>query len=83
MGPGFVHPGNTGNGFALAGLSALQWGPGLYTREMGAPGRPLWGAPGFNGARVCTPGKYEIGAQLVERPDLLQWGPGLYTREIR
>ena len=86
MGPGFVHPGNnasmtiTGNGFALA----LQWGPGLYTREMRAIGREIasfasvlqWG-PGlytremlsgprpsaatsrcFNGARVCTPGKF-------------------------
>ena len=34
MGPGFVHPGNFGGARELLVLLPLQWGPGLYTREI-------------------------------------------------
>ena len=39
MGPGFVHPGNVHAPRQLVRwVHQLQWGPGLYTREMhGAP----------------------------------------------
>ena len=68
-------------GAQLHKVAVLQWGPGLYTREIGSPrGRPPpWAAsmgPGF-----VHPGNTELRAPL-ELHYPLQWGPGLYTREI-
>ena len=57
MGPGFVHPGNGCCHASRPRTGALQWGPGLYTREIGADRPGVRRSAGFNGARVCTPGK--------------------------
>ena len=67
---------------STAGSDELQWGPGLYTREIRCRAERRRGSPSFNGARVCTPGK--LGAMRIDevRERELQWGPGLYTREI-
>ena len=66
MGPGFVHPGNRQKRARISRLEGLQWGPGLYTREITPPpGRPTAESSGFNGARVCTPGKFRRGARAA------------------
>ena len=84
MGPGFVHPGNCAKPgrSKTATAAALQWGPGLYTREIwprrrsqSAPEPLQWG-PGLYTREITELAQYV--AQLVE----LQWGPGLYTREM-
>ena len=83
MGPGFVHPGNPScQPRSHRPRLGLQWGPGLYTREMAAGCRSPPPLRRFNGARVCTPGKSAAAFGRVWLA-ALQWGPGLYTREIR
>ena len=83
MGPGFVHPGNYSGSRTGSLRSRLQWGPGLYTREIGGTRRPFthlgwlqWG-PGLYTREINHP------TTLVRVTHPLQWGPGLYTREMR
>ena len=43
MGPGFVHPGNLRRVARMHRIAPLQWGPGLYTREISLPATaPPW-----------------------------------------
>ena len=84
MGPGFVHPGNDELRREKVAKLAASMGPGfVHPGNLGpAPAQTIKSR--FNGARVCTPGKWP-GAHLRPRAPLggLQWGPGLYTREMR
>ena len=75
MGPGFVHPGNLPRPGRGRWRSTLQWGPGLYTREMSATSPGAIPTPRFNGARVCTPGKFG-GTWSGETQRRASMGPG-------
>ena len=63
MGPGFVHPGNAYTGPSSVTSVALQWGPGLYTREIRPPRRFLVGYRASMGPGFVHPGNFGSSSQ--------------------
>ncbi len=59
---------------------ALQWGPALFAgKDETHSDSHKPSLSGFNGARLCSPGKTEILLLAANIRMLLQWGPALFA----